>query len=79
MTTAGPSDALTPPALGRKPRVAREGQLMDKARTILRLYADVAGESRFDEVSLVPNLKDFALPAPALCITEPAPATRQSR
>ena len=49
---------------------------MDKARTVLRLYADASGESRFDEIDVTLKLADFAPPAPPLYMSDPAPATR---
>lgn len=49
---------------------------MDKAKTVLRLYADAAGESRFDHVDIALKLADFAPPAPPLYMSDPAPATR---
>lgn len=43
---------------------------------VLRLYADEAGESRFDSYDIPLELKDFAPPADALYVSEAEAAAR---
>ena len=43
---------------------------------VLRLYADEAGESRFDTYEVSMQLKDFAPPADPLYVSEPEAAGR---